>query len=201
MRSRGEDATSQSDRKPLWFATENSHKFQEARTILSSYGIKVRQLRRRKTEIQSDNLEEIAKFAAKALSRNHKGRVLVEDSGLFIPTLKGFPGPYSSYIYKTLGLEGVLRLMDNSQDRKAYFQSTIAIRLEDGTSRTFSGRVYGTISRKVRGKSGFGFDPIFVPERESRTFGEMTQAVKNKCSHRARTFEEFAKWYLLPLAF
>ncbi|HLE64895.1 MAG TPA: XTP/dITP diphosphatase [Candidatus Bathyarchaeia archaeon] len=201
MRSRGEDATSQSDRKPLWFATENSHKFQEARTILSSYGIKVRQLRRRKTEIQSDNLEEIAKFAAKALSRNHEGRVLVEDSGLFIPTLKGFPGPYSSYIYKTLGLEGVLRLMDNSQDRKAYFQSTIAIRLEDGTSRTFSGRVYGTISRKVRGKSGFGFDPIFVPERESRTFGEMTQAVKNKCSHRARTFEEFAKWYLLPLAF
>ncbi len=125
----------------------------------------------------------------------------MEDSGLFIPTLKGFPGPYSSYIYKTLGLEGVLRLMDNSQDRKAYFQSTIAIRLEDGTSRTFSGRVYGTISRRVRGKSGFGFDPIFVPRGESRTFGEMTQAVKNKCSHRARTFEEFAKWYLLPLAF
>lgn len=91
--------------------------------------------------------------------------------------------------------------MDNSRDRKAYFQSTVATLLEDGTSRTFSGRVYGTISRRVRGRSGFGFDPIFVPRGESRTFGEMTQAVKNKYSHRARAFEEFAKWYLLPLAF
>ena len=86
--------------------------------------------------------------------------------------------------------------MGKSQDREAYFQSTVAIRLEDGTSRVLSGRVYGTISGKVRGNRGFGFDPIFIPRGESRTFGEMTQAVKNKYSHRARAFEKFAKWYL-----
>src|SRR5437870_12922233 len=86
----GEEDTSPSDKRTLWFVTQNDHKYQEARRSLDPFGIKIRKLASPKTEIQSTDLGDIAKFAAKEAARKHDRTVVVEDSGLFIRALNGF---------------------------------------------------------------------------------------------------------------
>ena len=184
----------QSDKKTVWFMTENPDKFREAKSILDFQGIKIRQLKRAKVEVQDTNLEKIARFAAKTASVNPPGLVLVEDSGLFINALGGFPGPFSSYVYKTIGLKGILGLM-HGKERSAYFQSSIAVGSADLRPRVFTGIVRGSISRKIAGTAGFGYDPIFAPEGSTETFGQTSKDFKNKNSHRAKAFLKFAKWY------
>ena len=184
----------QSDKTPVRFMTENLDKFREARSILGSQGIEIRQLKRAKVEIQGSSLERIARHAIRSASVKHAGLLLVEDSGLFIDALRGFPGPFSSYVYKTIGLKGILGLMEG-QRRRAYFQTSIAVGSASLRPRTFTGIVRGSISRKIIGSNGFGYDPIFVPEGFDETFGQTSQEFKNKNSHRARAFLKFAKWY------
>jgi XTP/dITP diphosphohydrolase len=184
----------QSDKKPLWFMTENPDKFREAKSILETQGIKIRQLKRAKVEIQDSSLEKIARHAIKTVSVDHPGLLLVEDSGLFIDSLRGFPGPFSSYVYKTIGLEGILRLL-RGRKRSAYFQTSIAVGSISLPPRTFTGTVRGSISRKIIGSAGFGYDPIFIPKGFRQTFGQTNAEFKNSNSHRARAFLKFAKWY------
>jgi len=79
-----------------------------------------------KTEIQSTSLSAIAKFAAKEAAKKHNRTVLVEDSGLFVKALDGFPGPFSSYVHDTIGVEGLLRLMTRQTRREAYFSGFVS---------------------------------------------------------------------------
>jgi XTP/dITP diphosphohydrolase len=174
--------------------TENPDKFREAKSILETQGVKIRQLKRAKVEMQDSSLEKIAKFAVKTAPINPPGLLLVEDSGLFINALGGFPGPFSSYVYKTIGLKGIIGLMQGKR-RSAYFQSSIAVGSADLRPRIFTGIVRGSVSRKIAGTAGFGYDPIFVPEGFGETFGQTSEDFKNKNSHRARAFLKFAKWY------
>ena len=184
----------QSVKKPVWFMTENQEKFKEAKSILASQGIKIRQLKRAKVEIQDSSLEQIARHAVKTASVDHPELLLVEDSGLFIDSLRGFPGPFSSYVYETIGLEGILGLLEGRR-RSAYFQTSIAVGSTSFQPRTFTGIVRGSISRKIVGSAGFGYDPIFIPEGFSETFGQTSREFKNNHSHRAKAFLKFAKWY------
>jgi XTP/dITP diphosphohydrolase len=149
-----------------------------------------------KTEIQSTNLEEIAKFAAKEAAKKHNRTIVVEDSGLFIKALNGFPGPFSSYVHATLGVEGLLRLMNREANREAYFQASLAIASPKNSSGEFSGKVYGTISRKSAGTKGFGFDPVFIPKGARKTFAHGGSRFKDKYSHRAIAFRKLALWYI-----
>jgi len=174
--------------------TENPDKFREAKSILDIQGIKIRQLKRAKVEVQDTSLQKIARFAVKTAPVNPPGLLLVEDSGLFIKALGGFPGPFSSYVYKTIGLKGILGLMQGKR-RSAYFQSSIAVASVDLPPRIFTGIVRGSISGKLAGTAGFGYDPIFVPEGSTETFGQANEDFKNKSSHRAKAFLKFAKWY------
>jgi len=192
-----EAATSRSDRKKVWLVTENPHKFREARAVLSNHNISLGQIRLPKVEIQSQNLEEIALFAARSIAARVDRPIIVEDSGLFINALNGFPGPYSSYVLRTLGLDGILRLVERARGREAYFQSSIATCLGGRVFKTFSGRVNGVISRRKAGRRGFGYDPIFALRRDSKTFGQMSESRKNMHSHRALALRKFAKWFLL----
>ena len=175
--------------------TENPDKFREARSILDGQGIQIRQLKRAKVEIQDSSLEKIARHAIKTASVNHLGLLLVEDSGLFIDALRGFPGPFSSYVYKTIGLNGILGLMHGQRKRNAYFQTSIAVASAKVPPRVFTGTVRGSVSREIRGTAGFGYDPIFIPEGFRETFGQTKADFKNKTSHRARAFLKFANWY------
>lgn len=179
----------------VFFATGNRHKVEEVKRILHPYGFEVVQLKTRKLEIQSDDLGEIASYAVSSL-QTEKRPVFVEDAGLFIHALNGFPGPYSSYVYKTIGVRGILKLMEKVKDRRAYFLSAIALLDKRDNIYEFIGRVEGKIAHKARGSGGFGFDPIFVPEGSDLTFAEMSLDEKNKFSHRARAAEKLAIWLL-----
>jgi XTP/dITP diphosphohydrolase len=182
----------------IFFATRNFHKFDEARIILAEYNIAVGMLRVKNVEIQSDSLKEIAEVSVKdAFNRCHLP-VIVEDAGLFVDALKGFPGPYAAYVYHTISNPGMLKLMENADDRKATFRSAIAY--YDGRSEPvcFEGEAVGRISDdEIWGnlKTGFGFDPIFNPEGSKKNFAEMTIEEKNGFSHRANAIRKFAKWY------
>src|SRR5712691_2069914 len=177
--------TSPSDKRTLWFVTQNRHKYQEARRTLDPFGIKIRMLASPKTEIQSTRLGEIARFAAEEAARKHNRRVLVEDSGLFVRVLNGFPGPFSSYVHDTIGVGGLLHLMSRQTRREAYFQASLALASPRESSQEFLGKVDGTISHKSIGTDGFGFDPIFIPRGTRKTFAQGGIQFKDKYSHRA----------------
>jgi XTP/dITP diphosphohydrolase len=186
-----------SDNPPVWLATGNKHKVDEAKAILGKYGIPIRQLNMAKTEIQSSSLTEVARYASNMISQPSQQRlVVVEDSGLFVSSLNGFPGPYSSFVHKTLGVEGVLRLLANQRDRHAYFQSALALSGPGFRTKIFTGTLPGRIAMHARGVGGFGFDPIFIPKGGRLTFAEASQDVKNKYSHRARALQKLAAWYM-----
>lgn len=183
--------------KVVFFATNNVNKFNEARKVLGRYKIAVGMLRVKNLEIQSDSLEEIAKTSVTHAFQQCHLPVIVEDAGLFIEALNGFPGPYASYVYKTIGNEGLLKLMKGITHRKACFRSVVAYLSEElDVPVCFKGEANGEIIEDVRkGCSGFGFDPIFKPSGSEKTFAEMSIDEKNKHSHRAKAFRKFAKWY------
>jgi XTP/dITP diphosphohydrolase len=119
-----------------------------------------------------------------------------EDAGLFIDHYGGFPGPYSSYALDKLGNPGILKLLNDIEDRRAFYQSVLALRI-NGENHYFRQSVKGTIAHRQRGTGGFGYDPIFIPEEgDRRTFAEMTEEEKNAISHRARAFRSLGTWLL-----
>jgi XTP/dITP diphosphohydrolase len=183
----------------VFFATNNINKFNEARSILAKLGIAVGMLRVKAAEIQSDSLKKIAQTSAQDAFKRCGLPVIVEDAGLFIGALNGFPGPYAAYAYKTIGNKGLLKLMKSVEVRKARFQSAIAYcDSREDVPACFKGEANGEITvneRSGSGKSGFGFDPIFRPYGSAKTFAEMTIEEKNGFSHRANAVRKFAEWY------
>ncbi|MEM2849765.1 MAG: XTP/dITP diphosphatase [Candidatus Bathyarchaeia archaeon] len=179
----------------IYFATKNEGKFREAKPIFESLDLNLTMLDVDKIEIQSDSLEDIASYAAKELTERLNLKVVVEDAGLFIKSLNGFPGPYSAYTFKTIGLNGILKLMGGVSDRYAYFLSIVAYAEPEKPVKIFQGKVEGLITYEPRGFEGFGFDPIFQPlNGNGKTFAEMTSEEKNRFSHRAEAFRKLALW-------
>jgi len=176
----------------LIFATSNRHKFEEARAIAAKHGVKLEMCDVQCDEIQADDLEDIASFSAKEACRILGKTCFVEDAGLFVRALRGFPGPYSNYVFRTIGNEGLLKLMASVKDRRAEFRSAVGYCEPGAEPIVFSGRSSGSITAKARGHHGFGFDPVFVSRRgDGRTFAEMPTEEKNAYSHRAKAIENF----------
>jgi len=182
----------------LRIVTRNAHKFEEAKEILENFGIEATQVKVPTLEIQSESLEEIARFRAQSINGKVEPPFATEDAGLFIRALGGFPGPFSSFVFKTIGCEGILKLLEGiEKGREAKFVSVVALLDRQGEVRIFKGELRGKISTEMRGTGGFGFDPIFIPEGfEGRTLAELGVKIKNKISHRAKSFSELARWIL-----
>ena len=174
------------------FATENLDKISEANQILSEFKINLEQANVKKVEIQAEQLEEIVTFALNMIP-NDALPIIIEDSGLFIDALNGFPGPYSSFVFEKIGCDGILRLMANEQVRQAEFVSVVGYKYE-GRKILFKEKTVGTISNIKVGKSGFGFDPIFIPEGYVKTFAQMSLFEKNQLSHRGKSFRRLGEW-------
>jgi XTP/dITP diphosphohydrolase len=174
----------------LTFVSTNAGKFREVETILAEYDISVRWLRRELQEIQADRLESVVK-AKLAEAATLAPRVLVEDSGVFIPGLGGFPGVYSAYALHTIGLEGILRLL-RGRPRGAVFRAVAGVSLGAGRWMR-AGECRGRIADRIRGSHGFGYDPIFIPDGETRTFGQLEMAEKNRRSHRAQAIHRVGR--------
>jgi len=175
--------------------TTNPGKWAEMSRALSNSGFEPIWIREHVKEIQSDDLTEIAAESGREAYARWGEGVLVEDAGLFILALNGFPGPYSSYAYSTLGLSGILKLMRGVEDRWAVFKSAVCYVGVGGENHIFTGEVHGVIADSPRGVSGFGFDPIFIPaEGDGRTFAEMSVEEKNTYSHRGRAIRRLIEY-------
>lgn len=172
----------------IQFITSNLGKFKEVRQKLREAGIELKRIELPYPEIQGGTLRGVVEEALSWLSSRVKGDFLIDDSGLFIESLKGFPGVYSSFVFKSIGCEGIIKLLEGKEDRRARFECYLGLRWRGG-NRVFKGVCKGQIAEKPRGGQGFGFDPIFVPEGEERTFGEMSRKEKNEISHRSRAVE------------
>lgn len=174
----------------ITFATGNPGKLGEAQEVLEPLGYDVAQFDAGYPEIQADTLEDVSRYALGLLADELEPPFMLEDAGLSVDALEGFPGVYSSYVFATLGNAGILSLLEGIPDgeRTARFRAVLGY--HDGTRpRLFEGVVEGTITREERGERGFGFDPIFVPEGRKRTFAEMPADEKSGISHRGQALE------------
>ncbi len=174
----------------IYFVTGNRGKFEEAQGVLGD----VEQRNVGYAEIQADTLEEVALFGMKEVREKLDGPVMIEDAGLFIESLKGFPGVYSAYVFDTIGNEGILRLLDGVEDRRAVFRSVLGYAEPGMEPILFKGELWGEIAQKPRGSGGFGYDPIF--EVGEKTIAEMDLEEKNTISHRGASIRDLKSWLL-----
>ncbi|MFH1785746.1 MAG: XTP/dITP diphosphatase [Candidatus Micrarchaeota archaeon] len=176
----------------VYFATSNKHKVEEVTKILKEFKITVKHFPFNHREIRSDSLEEISRVATAAAYKQCREPVFVEDTGLFIEELNGFPGAFSAWALEKIGLQGILKLMENKTNRHAYFETCIGFKRDASHISIFTGKCTGRISTGKRGSGGFGYDSIFIPEGEHQTFAESI-TLKNKLSHRYKSLLEFSK--------
>ena len=178
----------------IHLATNNMNKFEEIRNVLENSKINLRVINIKGNEIQAFSVLSVARQSALNIAEKFEGAFLVEDSGLYIDSLYGFPGPYSSFVYKTIGVGGIIRLIKDRENKNAEFHSALIYGENGKIIKNFVGITEGTISTSIKGKKGFGFDPIFIPNGYNKTFAEMSIMEKNKISHRAKSTGAFAQW-------
>ena len=189
-------------KKKLVFATNNAHKLDEIRAILGDR-VEVLSLKDIHCEADipetADTLEGNAALKAEYIYKNYGLDCFADDTGLEVEVLGGAPGVYSA---RYAGGEGhdseanmkkLLVELKGKTNRKAQFRTAICL-IEDGTEHLFEGVVKGEIIEKKRGCSGFGYDPVFVPEGYTETFAEMGNEEKNKISHRARATQKLCDY-------
>ncbi|MCQ2052604.1 MAG: RdgB/HAM1 family non-canonical purine NTP pyrophosphatase [archaeon] len=133
-------------------------------------------------EIQTSELEEVVKKGMSELRAKGLRNFIIDDSGLFIHVLRGFPGVYSAYCQKTIGNDGILSLMKCVDDRSSTFKCCIGCDIDNKTI-IVTGKCDGHILYKETGNNGFGYDPIFTFDGK-RSFAEMSIDEKNVVSHR-----------------
>ena len=167
--------------------TSNPGKVAEYQSEFEHFGIRMEHLPIHYDEVQTSDLEEVVKKGLIAISE--QGRIdprienfLIDDSGLFIDHLKGFPGVWSAYAQKTIGNKGILKLMDGVSNRSARFKCCIGCVIE-GRTIIVTGECEGCILEEERGNEGFGFDPIFSYDGKI-SFAEISMEKKNSISHR-----------------
>ena len=192
------------DGRELVIATHNKGKLREIAELLAPFGVHV-------TSAGDHGLEEPEEtedtFAGNARIKAHFAAkatglpALSDDSGIMVDALDGAPGVYTADWAETpngrdfpMAMEKVWRLLEEKNapfPRKAAFNSTLCLAWPDGHDEVFVGRVEGQVVWPMRGDNGFGFDPVFLPDGENETFGEMDPAKKHAMSHRAMAFARF----------
>jgi XTP/dITP diphosphohydrolase len=178
--------------KKIYFITSNKGKVLEAKTKFFKFGLDVIQNNLGYPEIQADALEDVAIFGVNDIKKRFNEPFFLEDSGLFIDSLNGFPGVYSAYVFYKIGCDGILKLMKDKKitERKATFKSVIAYFEPDKKPLLFIGEAIGYISEKAIGSHGFGYDPLFIPLGEKKTFAQMQTDEKNRFSHRGKSLDK-----------
>ena len=151
------------------YMTGNKFKLLIAKKILEPIGIEVENKVIDCPEIQSNSIEEVAKFSSKHASDVLQCDTLKNDSGLVIPALNGFPSAYSKYVEETLTEDGIIKLMEGIEDRSAYFLEVLAYTELNKDPIVFISKTRGSIAKEKTGENGWGYDKIFIPEGEQQT--------------------------------
>ena len=189
-------------KRKLVFATNNAHKLEEVVAIL---GDQVELLSLNDIGCQADipetaeTLEGNALLKSSYIYKNYHLDCFADDTGLEVETLNGAPGVYSA---RYAGGEGhdaqanmlkLLHELEGKENRKAQFRTAISLIL-DGKEYLFEGVIKGEIIKEKRGDSGFGYDPVFMPEGYDRTFAELGNDIKNQISHRALAVQKLCEF-------
>ncbi len=162
--------------------TSNMGKVREYQEVFHPLGIEVSHLKVPYDEIQSSDLEEVVSKGMEELKKKGISDFIIDDSGLFIDHLKGFPGVWSAYAQKTIGNAGILKLMKDIEERSARFKCCIGCNIK-GKDIIVTGICEGVILDEETGTEGFGFDPIFSHDGKL-SFAEISMEDKNLVSHR-----------------
>lgn len=155
--------------KKITYVTGNWSKILSAKQILEPLGIEVDNIKMDTTEIQADTVEEVAMHSAKEASEKLKCAVLKNDTGLYVDALGGFPGPYTHYVDETLGEDGLLKLLDGVENRKAAFIEAFAYCEYGKTPIVFKSITKGKIAKEKSGTYGWSWDFIFIPDGYDKT--------------------------------
>lgn len=182
------------------FATSNEHKLSEIRYMLHGkkiLGLKDIDIHEEIPETGA-TLEENAIIKAKFLFEKTGKPSLAEDTGLEVSALSGAPGVHTARYAgeksdPAANINLLLQNLNGISDRTARFRTIIAF-ISESETRLFEGIINGTIALEKSGTSGFGYDPIFIPDGYEHTFGELSQAIKNKISHRAMAVKKMYDW-------
>lgn len=184
-------------KKEILIATHNQHKKEEIQQILGDR-FKVTSLT--DYDLHEEIVEDGSTFHENALIKakycfEKTGKPsLGDDSGLVVDAMDGRPGIYYARYAGNhdfaKNMAKVLEELEGEENRKAYFVTVMCLVDESGAS-YFEGRVYGNLTREIRGEKGFGYDPVFIPNDHDITFAEMTAEDKNKISHRKQAIEKF----------
>lgn len=160
---------------------------------MAEHGYQLEHIKTAYPEIQADTIEETIVPGLRWLMERYHRPLMIDDSGLFVDALKGFPGVYSAYVFKTVGCDGILKLMKGFENRSARFECCIGFLVPGKDPFIAKGISKGTISEAKVGTGGFGYDPVFIPEGYTKTFAQLDIPEKNKISHRGRAIEAFLK--------
>lgn len=190
-------------RKKFVFATNNAHKLEEVSAIL---GDKVELFSMKDINCHvdipetADTLEGNALIKARYIYEHYHMDCFADDTGLEVEALNGAPGVYSARYAgdahnSEANMRKLLHDLEDVDNRKAQFRTVFAL-IIDGKEHLFEGIVKGEIIKNRKGASGFGYDPIFVPEGHTQTFAEMGNEEKNKISHRAVATNKLCKFLL-----
>ena len=166
--------------------TSNVNKWQEAERIL---GQPLERLALELEELQAESASAVALAKAKAAFAVLQRPVIVEDAGVELLGLGGFPGPFIKYWEKLGGLSSICRAADGLGDRRIRAVCALGLCSAERCE-VVEGAVEGTLSLHPRGQGGFGWDAIFVPLGDTRTFAEMTAQEKDARSHRRKAWEQ-----------
>jgi XTP/dITP diphosphohydrolase len=195
----------------LVIASHNAGKVKEIRALLAPFGIEpvsAGELGLPEPEETGTTFAQNALLKAHASARGSGLPALADDSGLCVAALGGAPGVYTADWaekqafehgpgrdwYMAMGkVEGRLAELGPQADRSAYFTCTLALAWPDGHDELFEGRVQGSLTWPPRGKLGFGYDPVFVPNGKAQTFAELDPAEKHAMSHRADAFKKLVE--------
>jgi len=157
--------------KKITYVTGNWSKIMSAKQILEPLGIEVDNVKMETTEIQADTVEEVAMHSAKEASDKLKCTVLKNDTGLYVEALGGFPGPYTHYVDEKLGEDGLLKLLENEENRNACFMEAFAYCEYGKDPIVFKSVTKGKIAHEKSGTYGWSWDFIFIPDGYDKTMG------------------------------
>lgn len=184
----------------ILIATHNAFKVREFRAMASGYPVVFRSLTDAGLAIdieeKGSSFDENALCKARSVYSITRDMVLSDDSGLVIDALEGAPGIYSSRFAGLLAtdhdrMDKILHELRYESHRDAAFLCSIAVIFSSGEERLYHGKLAGKIAEKPSGTEGFGYDPIFIPEGQSRTLAEFSEEEKNAVSHRGRALNAF----------
>lgn len=157
--------------KKITYVTGNWSKVISAKQVLEPLGFEIDNIKMDTHEIQADSVEEIAMYSAKEASEKLKCDVLKNDTGLFVEALNGFPGPYTHYVDDKLGEDGLLKLLENEENRNAYFMEAFAYCEYGKEPVVFKSITKGKIAKEKSGTYGWSWDFIFIPDGYNKTMG------------------------------